>query len=101
VTNLDLHQQKRDQHVVPKEVSVMSSPHHCALCTNKPVGHNVALEAQFCLEEAVECLRVLRRIGVIETIVGAHHGGCTSLDRILEWPQVELESYQYQSSEDM
>ena len=40
-----------------------------------PVGHYVALETEFALEDIVEYLAVLAAVGLVQSVIAAHHLG--------------------------
>lgn len=69
---------------------------HAALCggnttvSGTPIGHDVALEAQLGLEEVVEEVGVLARVGAVDTVVGAHEAGDASAGGVGEGPHVDL-----------
>lgn len=55
-----------------------------------PVGHDVALEAELGLQDAVQGLGVLAGVGAVDALVAAHDTGDTSANGVGEGPDVEL-----------
>ena len=55
-----------------------------------PIAHDIALEAELGLEQTVEEFAVLATVRIVDSRVRTHDTGSSSLDGILEWPQVEL-----------
>jgi hypothetical protein len=55
-----------------------------------PIRHDVSLEAELSLQDAVLGLGVFASVGAVESLVSAHERSCTSLHSIGERPEVKL-----------
>jgi hypothetical protein len=49
-----------------------------------------ALKVQLVFENVVQSVTILASVAVVGLIVGTHDGSDSSLDRIREWPKVQL-----------
>ena len=57
---------------------------------SSPVARDEALEAQFCLEDAVHEFAVLATVAVVRTLIRAHETCCAGLETVHERENVKL-----------
>src|ERR1700722_20214332 len=55
-----------------------------------PVRNHETLESKLCFQDSVQQLTVCTAVRVVDSLVRAHNIPRTSMEGILEWPQIEL-----------
>ena len=56
----------------------------------RPIRNHEALEVELAFEHPIDSLAVLAGISVVDPVITAHYATDPGMNRILEWPQVEL-----------